>query len=112
MNLVQTTVHLWATGEGSLAVASFHFIREVAAVFSSDHLESCIAKTFKAYMAQSRVSELGNIGHIKFLMNSIVELCSLDVQKSSDKALESVCQLARILQCGLETKKKVFTNMS
>lgn len=103
---IKTTVHLWATGEGSLAAASFHFIREVAGVFSSDHLESCIAKTFRAFMAQNRISELGNIGHMKFLMNSIVELCSLDVQKSSAKALESVCQLSRILQCGLQTKKK------
>lgn len=112
MNLEQTTVHLWATGGQVLSSASFLFIGDVAAVFRSEYLETCIAKTFRAYMAQSRAPELHNIEHLQFLKNGIVELCSLDVQNSSAKALESICQLSKILQGGLQTKKKVRSKMS
>lgn len=45
--------------------------------------------------------------HIQFLRNSIVELCSMDLQKSSSKALVSLQQLAKVLQLALQTKKKV-----
>ncbi|KAL3523458.1 hypothetical protein ACH5RR_016292 [Cinchona calisaya] len=104
--LIKTTVHLWATGEGILSSASFLIIRDVAAVFSTDYFDTCVAKIFTAYMSQSRVSEIVNTRHMQFLANSIVEICSLDVQNLSAKVQKSISQLSRILQWGLQTKKK------
>ncbi|KAL0298695.1 UNVERIFIED_CONTAM: Nucleolar complex protein 2 [Sesamum radiatum] len=43
---------------------------------------------------------------IKFLRDCIVELCSIDVQKSSLKALASISQLAKLYSWGVQTKKK------
>ncbi|CDO99740.1 unnamed protein product [Coffea canephora] len=104
--LIKTTVHLWATGGGILSSTSFQIIRDVAALFSVDYFDTCIAKTFVAYMAQSRVSKILNNRHLLFLANCIVEICSLDVQNSSRKVLDSISQLSRILRWGLQTKKK------
>ncbi|CAK9152223.1 unnamed protein product [Ilex paraguariensis] len=104
--LIKIAVHLWATGGGTLSSSSFVIIRDVAAIYNSDCYDTCLIKTFNAYIAQIRVPETVNLKHIKFLRYSLVELCSLDVQKSNNKALSSIHQLGKILQLGLQTKKK------
>ncbi|KAM7499175.1 hypothetical protein LguiA_023589 [Lonicera macranthoides] len=97
--LIEITVHLWATGGGALSQCSFLIIRDVADVFSFD---TCLMKTYKAYIARCKVLEIVNIRPIEFLRNSFVELCSIDVHKSSSMALVSIQQLAKILQQGLQ----------
>lgn len=104
--LIKTTVHLWATGGRVLSSTSFQIIRDVTTVFSTDYFDTCMAKTFFAYMAQSRVSKIINTRHLLFLANCIVEICSLDVQNSSRKVVDSISQLSRILRWGVQTKKK------
>lgn len=106
--LKQTTVHLWATGGGVLSSASFVVIRDAATTFTSDCFENCLAKTFVAYLAQSRVSEVVNVKHMQFLRNSLADLFSVDVERCSKKAVLSVSQLAKVLRWGLQTKKKVI----
>lgn len=108
--LIKTTVHLWATGRGVLSSASFFVIRDVASIFGSDYFDSCLAKCFLAYTAQCRVHEIVNGNHINFLRNSFVELCSLDMHKSSVKALASICLLTMMLRWTLITKKKEAAN--
>ena len=108
---MQITVHLWATGGGALSQCSFLIIRDVADVFSSDCFDTCLMKTCKAYIARCKVLEIGNIRHIEFLRNSFVELCSIDVHKSSSTALVSIQQLAKILQQGLQAQKEVSNEL-
>lgn len=105
--LKQTTIHLWATGGGMLSSASFSIVLDVASLFTTDFFDNCLAKAFVAYLAQSRATDIVNNKHLQFLRNSLVDLCSLDVQKSLSKATVSVRQLAKVLQWGLRTKKKV-----
>ncbi|KAJ7975103.1 nucleolar complex protein 2-like [Quillaja saponaria] len=104
--LVKISVHLWETSDGSLASHSFLVVRDVASLFSSDWFEICLVKTYKAFIGHCRFIEPAIFEHIKFLKNSFVELCSLDVQKASSKAKISIHQLARLLQKGQQTKKK------
>lgn len=104
--LIKTTIHLWATGGGMLSLASFLIILDVASLFTTDCFDNCLAKAFVAYLARSRATDTVNNKHLHFLRNSLVDLCSLDVQKSLSKATLSVRQLAKILQWGLRTKKK------
>ncbi|XP_021662337.2 protein REBELOTE isoform X2 [Hevea brasiliensis] len=104
--LIKTSIHLWATGEGTLSLHSFLIIREVAAVFNSDCFDICLVKAYKAFISRCKFVEPVIFKRILFLKNSFVELCSLDVQKSSNKATVSIQQLAKILQLGLRTKKK------
>ncbi|KAL2549589.1 Noc2p family [Forsythia ovata] len=104
--LVKATVSLWATGAAVLSSAAFLIIRDVATVFGSNYWNTCVSKISVAYLARSRVSEIVDAKHLQFLRDSIIQLCSLDVQKSSAKALASISQLAKILQWGLQTKKK------
>ncbi|KAL8090492.1 protein REBELOTE isoform X2 [Apium graveolens] len=104
--LIKISVHFWATGSGDLSSCSFHIIKDVAAVFSSNCLDTCLTRTYKAYIARCKVVEIADIQHIEFLKNSFIELCSVDVQKSCGMAILSIKQLAKILQMGLKTKNE------
>lgn len=90
-----------------LASASFSIVRDVASLFTTDCFDNCLAKAFVAYLAQSRATEIVNNKHLQFLRNSLVDLCSLDAQKSLPKATASVRQLSKILHWALRSKKKV-----
>lgn len=109
--MMQIAVHLWATGGGTVSSCTFLIIQDVALIFSSDCFDTCLIKTYKAFIAHSKFVKPGFYKHIQFLRNSFVELCSLDVEKSSKKALVSMQQLAKILQQGLRTRKKVCNVM-
>ncbi|XP_040939977.1 nucleolar complex protein 2 homolog isoform X12 [Gossypium hirsutum] len=104
--LIKIAVHLWVTGEGTLASHSFLVIKDVASVFSSDCFNSCLIKTYKAFITHCKFVDPVSSKHIQFLHNSFIELCSQDVQNSSRKAIVCVEQLSKILQTGLKTKKK------
>lgn len=104
---MQITVHLWATGGGTVSSMAFLIIKDVALIFSSDCFDTCLIKMYKAFIAHSKFVKNGFHEHMQFLRNSFIELCSLDVETSSKKALVSMQQLAKILQWGLKTRKKV-----
>ncbi|KAI3902300.1 hypothetical protein MKX01_011656 [Papaver californicum] len=104
--LIKVTVHLWATGEGKVPSASFLIMRDAATQLSLSCLESCLIKTYRAFIARSKFLEPTNLLHIKFLADSLVELYSLDVPRACSKALISIQQLATILRQCLHTKKK------
>ncbi|KAK7320396.1 hypothetical protein VNO77_29826 [Canavalia gladiata] len=103
--LLEISVHLWATGDGSLSSHSFLMIRDIASVFSSSWFDFCFVKTFKAFISHSHFVEQ-KFEHIHFLRNSFVELCCIDMQKSSNKAMLCILHLGKILQKGWQTKKK------
>ncbi|XP_045815728.1 nucleolar complex protein 2 homolog [Trifolium pratense] len=98
--LLKICVDLWATGDRSLSSHSFLMIRDIASVCTSNMLDVCFVKTYKAFISRSP-SE-----HTHFLRNSFVELCCLDVQKSSNKAMICIRRLGEILLKGWQTKKK------
>lgn len=104
---MQVVVHLWATGGGTVSSSSFLIMRDVAFLPSSDCFNTCLIKAYKAFIAHCKFVEPSNLNHIGFLRDSLVELFSIDAKKSFNKALVSVQQLAKILQQGLKTKKKV-----
>ncbi|XP_052199584.1 protein REBELOTE isoform X2 [Diospyros lotus] len=104
--LIKVSVHLWATGQGVLSSCSFLVLRDLAVAFSLECFDICFTKTYKAYISRCKVVDSVNSRHIQFLRNSLVELCSLDVHKSCNKAFVSIQHLAKILKQGLRTKKK------
>ena len=105
--LMQIAVHLWATGGGTLSSHSFLIIQDVASVFSSNCFDTRFVKTYKAFIGHCQFLDSVLYKHMQFLRNSLVELCSLDVQKSSRKAMVAIKQLAKTLQLGLQMKQKV-----
>ncbi|XP_072952208.1 protein REBELOTE [Typha angustifolia] len=104
--LIKIAVHLWATGDQSLSLSSFTIIRDIASELPSDYLDICLTRTYKSFIVCSKFVEHANLKHIEFLMNSIVELHSLDIRKSSQRVLTSVQQLGSILRKAFKTKKK------
>ncbi|KAL5977042.1 hypothetical protein ACLOJK_021380 [Asimina triloba] len=104
--LMKISVHLWATGGGSLSFASFSILREMTMQFDSDCIDACMKRTYRAFIAHCKFVEHTNLKHIQFLADSVVELYSMDMQKSYGMALASVQLLAKILQVALRTKNK------
>ncbi|QCD93330.1 nucleolar complex protein 2 [Vigna unguiculata] len=104
-NLLKISIHLWATGDGSLSSHSFLIIQDIASMSSSNWFDFCFVKTYKAFISNSQSVER-KFEHIRFLRNSFVELCCLDMQKSSNKAMTCILHLGKILQKGWQTKKK------
>ncbi|KAK8961374.1 hypothetical protein KSP40_PGU011394 [Platanthera guangdongensis] len=104
--LIKILVHLWVTGEESLALCSFLVVREIALKLHSNLYDSCLMKTYKAFIGHSKFFEPGNHKKVDFLQNSIVELYSLDLQISCQKVFASLQQLANILSQTIKTMKK------
>lgn len=107
LNYIQIGVHLWATGEETVSFHSFLILQDVASGFSSDCFDLCLIKMYKAFIGHCKFAEPALFKHLQFLRNSFVELCSQDLLRSSNKAKVSINNLSRILQLGLQTKKKV-----
>ncbi|KAL9418998.1 hypothetical protein AB3S75_036868 [Citrus x aurantiifolia] len=104
--LIKIGVHLWATGEETVSFHSFLILQDVASGFSSDCFDICLIKMYKAFIGHCKFAEPALFKHLQFLRNSFVELCSQDLQRSSNKAKVSINNLSRILQLGLRIKKK------
>nr|KAJ0188667.1 hypothetical protein LSAT_V11C900492800 [Lactuca sativa] len=81
---------------GTLSANSFLVIQDVISVFGSNHFDTCFIKTCNAYIARCRSMETVDAKHIEYLRDNFVNLCSLDVEKSCNKALVSIQQLAYI----------------
>ncbi|XP_020276599.1 nucleolar complex protein 2 homolog [Asparagus officinalis] len=104
--LIKILVHLLGTGEESLSLSSFLMIRDISLQLGSDCLDKCLSQTYKAFVAHCKFAQTTNLKHLEFLTNSIVELYSLDIQKSYPKVLLSLQHLANILRQTLKSKKK------
>ncbi|XP_016185047.1 nucleolar complex protein 2 homolog isoform X2 [Arachis ipaensis] len=104
--LLKISVHLWATGDESLSSHSFLIIKDISSMFGLNWFDSCFVKTYKAFINHAQYVDQRLFEHIHFLRNSFLELCSLDVQKSSNMAMKCMLHLAKILQKGRQTKKK------
>lgn len=104
--LIKISVHLWATGKGTLSACSLLIIKDVAVVFNSNCFETCMIKVYKAFIDHCKFVDPVLFKHQQFLKSSFIELCSQDLQKAYSKAVVSIQQLAKILQLGLRTKKE------
>ncbi|KAJ1266566.1 hypothetical protein BS78_08G161700 [Paspalum vaginatum] len=103
--LLKILLRLWASGDQTLSLSAFLMIREVASLLP-DCLDLCLTKAYNTYLASTKLVNDRNTKHIDFLMNCLVELHSLDVQKSSERAVTSVEQLNAILRRASKTKEK------
>ncbi|KAG8093654.1 hypothetical protein GUJ93_ZPchr0012g21658 [Zizania palustris] len=103
--LLKILIHLWASGDHNLSLSSFLMIREVASLLP-ECLDLCLNKSYNTYIATSKLVNDRNIKHIDFLMDCLVELYSLDVQKSCERATSSIGQLNAILRQASKTKVK------
>ncbi|KAF9620567.1 hypothetical protein IFM89_013232 [Coptis chinensis] len=101
----KVAVHLWATGGGAVSSSAFLLVRTISLVVSKCR-DTCLVKAYKAFLAHCKIVESGNLKHLQFLVDSLVELYSLDVPNSFIKAQVSIQQLAMILLRGVKTKKK------
>lgn len=109
--LIKIAVHLWATGEGTLSSLSFLIIRDLSSMLGSNGFDSCWIKMYKAFIANSKFAEPILHKHMQFLRDSFVELCSLDVHRTTTRAKASIQQLTKILHQGFRTKKQEAVKM-
>ena len=106
LQTLQILFRLWASGDQSLSLSAFLMIREVSSLLP-DCLDLCLTKSYNTYLGSTKLVNDRNIKHICFLINCLVELYSLYVQKSYERAVTSVEQLNAILRQASKTKEKV-----
>lgn len=111
-HLMQILTHLLVTGEEGLSLSSFLMVQDIAVQLGSDHLDKCLSRTYKAFVAHCKFVQPTNLKHLEFLTDSIVELYSLDIQQSYQKIHLSLQHLANTLWHALKTKKKVELTIS
>ncbi|KAJ0980424.1 hypothetical protein J5N97_008679 [Dioscorea zingiberensis] len=104
--LIQISVHLWVSGDEKLSLSSFLILRDIASDLSSDWLETCLKKMYKAFVTHCKFFDSNNLEHIEFLSDNIVEVYSLDIQRTYQHVQYSVQQLANVLKQAMKTKKK------
>lgn len=104
--LIKISTHLWVTGEECLSLSSFLMIRDIASQLGSDCLDDCLAKPYKSFVAHCKFVQPTNLKHLEFLADSVVELYSLDIQKSYQKVLLYLQHLSDTVRQALKTKTK------
>ncbi|CAA0386580.1 unnamed protein product [Arabidopsis thaliana] len=103
--LIKISVHLWVTGEETISQQAFLILKDISMVFNSECFDSCLINMYKAFLHDCDIPK-ANSEQRPFLRDSLVELCSQDVQKSYTKASVSITQLAKLLKMALATKNK------
>ncbi|KAG7565801.1 Nucleolar complex protein 2 [Arabidopsis suecica] len=104
--LIKISVHLWVTGEETLSQQAFLILKDISMVFNSECFDTCLINMYKAFLHDCDIPKANSEQRLPFLRDSLVELCSQDMQKSYTKASVSITQLAKLLKMALTTKNK------
>lgn len=105
---MQVSVDMWVTSEGTLSQQAFLILKDISMVFNSECFDTCLINMYKAFLRDCDIPKENSEQHMLFLRDSLVELCSQDMQKSYTKASVSITQLAKLLKMALTTKNKVL----
>ncbi|CAL9246275.1 unnamed protein product [Arabidopsis halleri] len=104
--LIKISVHLWVTGEETLSQQAFLILKDISMVFNTECFDTCLINMYKAFLHDCDIPKANSEQRLPFLRDSLVELCSQDMQKSYTKASVSITQLAKLLKMALTTKNK------
>lgn len=108
---MQISIHLWVTGEETLSQQAFLILKDISMVFNSECFDTCLINMYKAFLHDCDIPKVNSEQRLLFLRDSLVELCSQDMQKSYTKASVSITQLAKLLKMALTTKNKVIPSI-
>lgn len=108
---MQISIDLWVTGEDTMSKQAFLVLKDISMVFNSECFDTCLVNMYKAFLHYCDIPKDNSEKRSSFLRDSLVELCSQDMQKSYTKASVSITQLAKLLKMALTTKNKVLLSM-
>ena len=105
---MQLSVDLWVTGQETLSHQAFLILKDISMVFNSECFDACFVNMYKAFLHDCDIPKENSQQRLQFLRDSLVEMCSQDMQKSYTKAFVSITQLAKLLKMSMTTKNKVL----
>ena len=108
---MQLSVDLWVTGQETLSHQAFLILKDISMVFNSECFDACFVNMYKAFLHDCDIPKANSEKRLPLLRDSLVELCSQDMQKSYTKASVSITQLAKLLKMALATKNKVLLSL-
>ncbi|CAH8360453.1 unnamed protein product [Eruca vesicaria subsp. sativa] len=106
--LIKLSIDLWVTGEETLSHQAFLILKDISMVFNSEYFDTCFINMYKAFLHDCDTPKANSEKRLPLLRDSLVELCSQDMQKSCTKASVSITQLAKLLKMALTTKNKAL----
>lgn len=104
--LIKLSIDLWVTGEETLSQQAFLILKDISKVFNSECFDACFINMYKAFLHDCDTPKADSEKRLPLLRDSLVEICSQDMQKSYTKACVSITQLAKLLKMALATKNK------
>ncbi|CAN8279446.1 unnamed protein product [Cochlearia groenlandica] len=104
--LIKIAVDMWVTNEDTLSQQGFLVLKDISMVFNAECFDTCFSNMYKAFLHDCDIPKENSEKRLQFLRDSLVELCSQDMQKSYAKASVSITQLAKLLKIALTTKNK------
>lgn len=104
--LIKLSIDLWVTGEETLSQQAFLILKDISKVFNSECFDACFINMYKAFLHDCDTPKADSEKRLPLLRDSLVEICSQDMQKSYTKASVSITQLAKLLKMALATKNK------
>uniref|UniRef100_A0A1J3F087 Nucleolar complex protein 2-like protein n=1 Tax=Noccaea caerulescens TaxID=107243 RepID=A0A1J3F087_NOCCA len=106
IKLIKISIDLWVTGEETMSKQAFLVLKDISMVFNSECFDTCLINMYKAFLHYCDSPKENSEQCSSFLRDSLVELCSQDMQKSYTNASVSITQLAKLLKMALTTKNK------
>ncbi|KAJ3674507.1 hypothetical protein LUZ60_005123 [Juncus effusus] len=104
--LIKILVNFWASGDESLSKSSILLIKDICSKLPSEFHTICMNAMYKTFISRCKFVEESNLKHIEFLMESVLEIFALDLQKSYPVAASSLRQLAAVVQKAIKSKKE------
>ncbi|KAG2287627.1 hypothetical protein Bca52824_047231 [Brassica carinata] len=90
----------------TLSKQAFLILKNIGMVFNSECFDTCFINMYKAFLHDCDIPKENSQQRLQFLRDSLVEMCSQDMQKSYTKAFVSITQLAKLLKMSMTTKNK------
>lgn len=104
--MIKLSIDLWVTGEETLSQQAFLILKDISKVFNAECFDACFINMYKAFLHDCDMPKADSEKRLPLLRDSLVELCSQDMQKSYTKASVSITQLAKLLKMALATMNK------
>ncbi|KAL0772696.1 hypothetical protein Bca101_037847 [Brassica carinata] len=103
---LEITVFLRLPNLETLSKQAFLILKNIGMVFNSECFDTCFINMYKAFLHDCDIPKENSQQRLQFLRDSLVEMCSQDMQKSYTKAFVSITQLAKLLKMSMTTKNK------
>jgi len=104
--LLNVTLKIFSNTTGKLCLNVIIFVRKLAVIFPGQVTEFCVKGTVCAYFVQLRHKLKINCSQPNFVLNSVIDIMSLDVEACYNVILKHIYHMASIIRFKMTNKEE------